>query len=104
MGLCRKIQYLAERRKNKKKKAPIKFNCSRRQKSLKTKRMERAEPKLFNEYFVSNNILIYSDFLKLRTQGSEWIFIILFLSAFISDAKRDTLLAYLRTPCARVNK
>ena len=56
--------------------------------------MERAEPKLFNEYFVSNNIFIFSDFLKLRTPGSEWIFIILFLSAFISDAKRDTLLAY----------
>ena len=57
--------------------------------------MERAEPKLFNEYFVSNNIFIFSDFLKLRTPGLEWIFIILFLSAFISDAKRDTLLAYL---------
>ena len=60
--------------------------------------MERAEPKLFNEYVVSNYVFILSDFLKLRTPGSEWIFIILFLSAFISDAKRDTLLAYHRQP------
>ena len=66
MGQSRKNQYLLFWRKSKKRKEATNFHCCHRQKYLQTKRMERAGPTLFNEYFVFNIIIIFSDFL-----GSE---------------------------------
>ena len=83
MGQSRKNQYFLFRRKSKKRKEATNFHCCHRQKYLQTKRMERAGPTLFNEYFFPTLSLYSAIFWALNIGlGIDIYFSVPFVSDF----------------------